>query len=267
MSRLFFYPYIGRSKSIEKLGRKLRDGGTDIKVIRLQNSTFVNGPGKLVINWGSTAIPLSKIQQDGAVLNRRSAVQTCANKLRFFTALSGTDTATPEWTSDANVARRWVDEGTVVVARHTLNGHSGQGIKFSDEEANFFEEIAPLYTKYVPKKEEFRVHIVRGNVIDVQQKKMRTEDDNGVAVNREDINFRVRSHKNGFIFARQDIRVPEEVTRQALSAFGAIENLDFGAVDVIYNARQNRAYVLEINTAPGLEGSTLEAYANAFSAL
>ena len=39
--------------------------------------------------------------------------------------------------------------------------------------------------------------------------------------------------------------------------------LDFGAVDVIYNGHSNRAYVLEINTAPGLTGTTLDNYAAA----
>jgi D-alanine-D-alanine ligase-like ATP-grasp enzyme len=39
--------------------------------------------------------------------------------------------------------------------------------------------------------------------------------------------------------------------------------LDFGAVDVIYNRAQDKAYVLEVNTAPGLEGSTLDNYVEA----
>jgi D-alanine-D-alanine ligase-like ATP-grasp enzyme len=37
--------------------------------------------------------------------------------------------------------------------------------------------------------------------------------------------------------------------------------LDFGAVDVIWNEKQQRAYVLEVNTAPGLEGQTVDDYA------
>jgi glutathione synthase/RimK-type ligase-like ATP-grasp enzyme len=45
----------------------------------------------------------------------------------------------------------------------------------------------------------------------------------------------------------------------AVSALG----LDFGAVDIIWNEREDKCYVLEVNTAPGLQGSTLENYANA----
>ena len=65
---------------------------------------------------------------------------------------------------------------------------------------------------------------------------------------------------NGFIFARNEIQIPEDVTVQATKAF-EITGLDFGAVDVIYNERQSAAYVLEINTAPGLEGTTDTDYA------
>ena len=36
--------------------------------------------------------------------------------------------------------------------------------------------------------------------------------------------------------------------------------LDFGAVDVLWNERQQKAYVCEVNTAPGLEGITLDNY-------
>jgi hypothetical protein len=41
--------------------------------------------------------------------------------------------------------------------------------------------------------------------------------------------------------------------------------LDFGAVDLIWNENQNVVYVLEVNTAPGMEGTTLENYCDAFS--
>jgi len=37
-------------------------------------------------------------------------------------------------------------------------------------------------------------------------------------------------------------------------------DLDFGAVDVVFNSKEKLAYVLEINTAPGLTGSTLDGY-------
>jgi len=50
----------------------------------------------------------------------------------------------------------------------------------------------------------------------------------------------------------------------ALAAVSAL-GLDFGAVDIIYNEHENQYYVLEVNTAPGLEGTTVEKYAEAFA--
>lgn len=62
---------------------------------------------------------------------------------------------------------------------------------------------------------------------------------------------------------REGINPPAQVTEQSLNAIGVI-GLDFGAVDVIWNQQKQMAYVLEINTAPGLEGTTLENYIKAF---
>ena len=39
--------------------------------------------------------------------------------------------------------------------------------------------------------------------------------------------------------------------------------LDFGAVDIIYNKQEDKWYVLEVNTAPGIYGTTLDKYVNA----
>ena len=42
-------------------------------------------------------------------------------------------------------------------------------------------------------------------------------------------------------------------------------DLQFGAVDIIWNEKENKCYVLEINTAPGLVGTTLTKYTEAFT--
>src|SRR5690606_32924060 len=77
------------------------------------------------------------------------------------------------------------------------------------------------------------------------------------------VNFMIRNHRNGFIFQRNEITIPADVEVQATKAFEA-SGLDFGAVDVIWNEHEGRAYVLEINSAPGLEGTTLDNYVAAF---
>ena len=120
-------------------------------------------------------------------------------------------------------------------------------------------EVVPcqLYTKYKKKKKEFRVHVFRGAVVDVAEKRRRNK-----AARPEHFDGYIRNHGNGWVFCRDDITRPADLDQLAVAAVRAL-GLDFGAVDIIWNERDNKSYVLEVNTAPGLEGTTLEKYKNA----
>jgi glutathione synthase/RimK-type ligase-like ATP-grasp enzyme len=112
---------------------------------------------------------------------------------------------------------------------------------------------APLYTKYIKKADEYRVHVFDGEVIDVQQKRKRQE------VENEDVDYQIRNSTGGWVFCRAEVDIPDiclSMARRAVSALG----LTFGAVDIGYNRREDMAYVFEVNTAPGLEGTTLDTY-------
>ena len=76
------------------------------------------------------------------------------------------------------------------------------------------------------------------------------------------MDYQVRNHENGWVYCRDDLDVPASVFSDATSAVAAL-GLDFGAVDIIWNQNQARSYVLEVNTAPGLEGTTLTKYVEA----
>jgi len=173
--------------------------------------------------------------------------------LRLFICMSN---IIPEYTTDMAVARQWIVEGYMVVERHVLWGSGGKGIRLVVNEESLTP--APLYTRYQQKKEEYRIHCADGAdgmIFDMQMKRRRHEHENP--------NWSVRNHKNGFIYAREEMVVPKDVKEQAILCFYRT-GLNFGAVDVIWNADQKKAYVLEINTAPGLEGTTLENYYKLF---
>jgi len=112
-----------------------------------------------------------------------------------------------------------------------------------------------LYVLYVKKKDEYRVHVFNGKSIDVQRKARRLD--------CEEPNWRVRNYDNGFIYARDGLVAPSSVTEVAVKAMGKTK-LNFGAVDVLFNDKKDRAVVLEVNTAPGLVGTTLTNYIGAF---
>lgn len=161
----------------------------------------------------------------------------------------------PEFTTSRETAAEWVTAGRVVVARTKLNGHSGAGIVLAAREEDLPD--CPLYVQYIKKAREFRVHVAFGNVIDVQAKRRRTD-------YAGETDFAIRNHHTGWVYCRENIEEPNDLRDQALATIHTL-GLDFGAVDIIYNQHHNRSYVLEVNTAPGLEGSSVENYKNAFT--
>lgn len=251
---LYLYSYKQGSRSAKALVTEL-----GIKQIRHQNSKFKGKQRKTVINWGSSELPF-EVQRCGTILNHSLDVQVVSNKLSFFrtqTPIQGLEESYARlvpWTIDREEAQTWSDEGSTVVIRNSLTGHSGFGILIVEPEEIVPE--APLYTKYIKKDSEWRIHILKGNVI-FKQRKIKNPNI------EEPATWKIRSHQNGFIFQQNNLEVPPDVEKQALLSFGR-SGLDFGAVDVIYNKKKNEAYVLEINTAPGLEGTTVEIYANVF---
>jgi len=220
----------------------------------------------MIINWGYEHTPefLSRpVTGCGPIINAFDAVGRASNKLTCFRTLQDAGVSIPEFTTDHGVAANWLHEERVdVLERNHLRGHSGSGIVLRKASTNG-EDITqitpdcPLLVKYIKKQHEYRVHVFRGEVIDVQQKRKSRE------VPNEQVDYQIRNHSNGWIFARDAIDPPvASVSSNAVAAVHAL-GLDFGAVDVIYNAKADEAYVLEINTAPGLEGTTLDKYAEA----
>lgn len=262
--RWYIHPYRVGSKGARALADAL-----DGYVLRLSGSRFRMRPTRRVINWGSCNCP-----EAYQALNPSRLTRVIRDKLETFRTFSRPVEGMllpriPGWTESRQEAfkrlQRPVSEGgwAGCMARLSLTGQSGSGIIYVKEgEA----PEAPLYVEYVPKDAEYRVHVFKGlGVVDVQ-KKVKDPD-------REVTDWKVRSHHNGFIFTRHDAAgrfhrdvAPADVFDQAKLAL-AISGLDFGAVDVVFNEKRGKAYVLEINSAPGLKGRTVEIYRDAFRSL
>ena len=208
-----------------------------------------------IVNWGCSK------DWEFITHDNKDGHQRVVNKLDFFQVIDAFNKLNekkvniPEWTTDPQVVFHWIDvEKKTVVARKVLNGHSGAGIVLMGGEHTNVITYAPLYVQYKKKKHEYRVHVFNGEVIDVTQKKKRK--------GAEFLDTKIRNHKNGWIYAREDITEPHDLRDQACRAMVATD-LKFGAVDLIWNELENKSYVLEINTAPGLVGTTLTAYVDA----
>lgn len=247
MTKLYLLPYRNGSKSVKALANSF-----NCKRLKLEGSRFVHRQDRLVLNWGCNRLP-PNIDPDRCINGRN--IQEATNKLSFFTKMRECSPEyIPEFTDSKEEATQWVVDGSVIVCRTKLRASSGDGIVIAESPEDVVH--APLYVKYVKKKHEYRVHVFNGEVIDVQRK-MRKLD-----VPDDQVDWRVRNCSNGFIFGRDGVVLPDGVDAMCITCINHL-GLDFGAVDVIWNEHDNKAYLLEVNTAPGLEGTTLEKYTKA----
>jgi len=187
--------------------------------------------------------------KQGKVFN---VTQGTLNKIEQLTQFRANSVSCPAFATSPEEARN-LDSGTIF-ARTLINSTNGKGIvEFERDQREY--PPAPLYTAYIPKKSEFRVHVINGKVVDSQQKKKREEFTG-------ESNPRIRNLANGYVYCRDGVVLPHDAADLAVRAVSAC-GYEYGAVDLIYNAKRDKSYVLEVNSRPGLQGTTLESYADA----
>ena len=109
------------------------------------------------------------------------------------------------------------------------------------------------FSSVFPKTAEFRVHCAGGKVLIVQDKNL---------VPGEIVGNQAVTHRKWNTVKWGDWLYP--VCIAGLKAVDAL-GLDFGAADVMYDARRDKASVCEVNTAPSLDGEYEQTkYANYF---
>lgn len=253
---IILYPYKKGSKGAFQLKEALRDLG-------LRSFIRYAAPkhkGSLLVNWGNSAFDYDPAGY--RVVNHPEVIGYLTNKLRFFNRLGHSDYA-PEWTVNPMEALEWGDKYLI---RHKLEASGGAGIEVC--EAGKYDGTtiprAPLYVRYFGKSHEYRVHVARSlNSYDfrpilVQRKIFQKTPDNP-----QPKDWNIRNHANGFVYVRESGEpIPEAVTQLAVDVMTRqFREVHFAALDVIYSAKKKKAVVLEGNTAPGLEGNTVIAYA------
>lgn len=243
-TKLWFRAY-GHSDTCDALAEAV-----DGKRLKLKGSKYRKHPGDVLVNWGST-----KPFDYPVDLNKPENVTIATSKMATFLYLQNAGIPIPRWTQDKAEVLKWKEK---VVGRDLDSGRSGRGIVVYKKDQEVGNHL--FYTEYFRKDREFRIHVFRGKVIFEQEKLKRKDAD--VADNY------IRSHDRGWCFAfhhlteRPTPAVAKDVAVAAVSTLG----LDFGAVDIGWH-KDNGAVVFEVNTAPGLEESSLEAYATAFRSL
>lgn len=239
---LKIFPYNYNSLSARNLAKALR--------IQIVSHTYSPLRSNIIINWGNSMPPNFKwTEQD---LNNPNAIKLASNKINTFTELECKNFKhIPQYTVIKNIAIDWCNAGNTIYCRTKIMGHSGRGIVIANTSNQLIN--APLYTVKTKHKDEYRVHVFKGRAIDVQKKKKRKNNfiSNGI-----------RNFNNGWVYCRGDIIIPTNLQSIAVEAVGLL-GLDFGAVDIGHRVIDNKFFVFEINTAPGLAKTTLDKYAKA----
>lgn len=245
-TKFFIYPY-GYSNSAIDLCE-----GLNGRLIRREGSRYAYRQHHKVINWGSAATP--PVLRGVSILNRPEQVAIATSKLRTFSALQAAGIPTCTFTRDHETARNWGHDGKVL-GRDLDRGSGGRGIVVYGKGDAVGRHS--FYTKYHKKERELRVHVLGGTVIFEQEKLRKT--------GAENADKYIRSHDRGWCFAFHHLNerpIPDMVRTLAINAVGALF-LDFGAVDIGWNSRSG-PIVFEVNTAPGIEESSLAAYVRGF---
>lgn len=160
-----------------------------------------------------------------------------------------------DFTVDKHLAMTWVTEGETVFGRKYLNASCGKGIVVFDKDNVLEMNGIPVFTKYKKKKREFRVHVFKNQVVNVVEKRKRKE----FAGERD---TKIRNLANGYVFCQTVENEPEGLRALALQA-AQVSPSDFRGVDIGYNEKKNELFVIEVNSAPGIEGTNVDKYLEA----
>jgi len=171
------------------------------------------------------------------------------NQYRWFVANA---IPCPEFTFDRAVASSWLADESIVFCRTLTRASEGRGIVVAETVDQLVN--APVYTKYTKKKREFRVHIFGDKIVQIVEKRKRSGWDS-------DRDTRIRNTANGYVFCRTVDNIPDGLRELALKA-SKVTKSDFRGVDIAYNELKNELFVIEVNSAPGIEGSNVTDYVN-----
>jgi glutathione synthase/RimK-type ligase-like ATP-grasp enzyme len=175
------------------------------------------------------------------------------NKIQQYDWFRAHEIPSLEYSTDAQWAKEKLAEGATIFGRKYLNASCGKGIVVMEKAEDFV--TCPVYTLYKKKKREFRVHVFKNQVVAVVEKLRRK----GFAGERD---TKIRNLANGYVFVQSVSNEPEGLRALALSA-AAVSPSDFRGVDIGFNEKKSELFVIEVNSAPGIQGSNVNKYLQA----
>jgi hypothetical protein len=162
----------------------------------------------------------------------------------------------PMFTTDKEVAIKWMKDWNLqIVCRTLLQGQEGHGIVIADTPEELVD--AKVYVEYRAKDREYRVNLFKGSIVNVREKLKK----NGYKA-PEDADPRIRNVVGGYVYCIPKRDVPVVIRDLAIQACDVTDS-DIVGVDVAYNSVIKQAFLLEVNSAPALEGITVDQFRDA----
>ena len=178
----------------------------------------------------------------------------CKDKLFQYEWFAANEVPALPFTTSGEQVSNWLKEGKTVFARTLTRASEGKGIVVCEPDVQSIP-FAKVYTQYRKKKKEFRVHVYKDQVVHVLEKRKKKEF-NG------EVNTKIRNTANGYVFCSDNVVEPEGIRELALKA-AKVTNSDFKGVDIGFNEKLNELFVIEVNSAPGIQGTNVDRYIQA----
>ena len=257
----------------------------------------------VVVGWGSKTDENVRLNP-AKVLNHPDKIRANRNKYATLSVLKGARNVASgiaDFCTAGDIIRELGRRNTKMklpLIGRTNYHQGGKGLWIcltKDQVSSAIGDGAQYFQNYVDIKDEYRLHIAFGNIIYAQKKVENTSEASWIAQRKEKIeNYAqknnvelnnatvdyvlgrlvkeaglpdriVRSNKKGWKFSGVGLNNVQAALKNIATAAVAAVGLDFGAVDCAIGADGN-PYIIEINSGPGLQGTSFEKYTEAFNA-
>jgi len=188
-----------------------------------------------LIRWGNS----SGYYDEDTEYNNREDIIVASHKVNMFNVLNNVIPL-------LEYKRNSPPKKYPVFVRTLLQSSKGRGIIICNNEEEFYPYSNYYYTEYEPFTREFRVHVIKGNIVKVMEK----VSDNTIKTSDTSTYRRIDSNK------LHDGKLLFTSVEKLYSTFP----IGFCGIDFGYSPEKGFVFI-ECNSAPSLNSLTLELYA------